>query len=79
MVTQVNVHTWKPNRRIPRKVLVDKTLRFVDDVWSTYVQRNMQVTGYVHTTILYCSKHEVIHNVSAGLQKHLVKGMKMRR
>ena len=49
----------RPNRRTALKVLVNKTFRFVEDVWSTYVRRNMQVTGYVHTTILCCSKHEI--------------------
>ena len=38
----------RPNRRTPLKVLVDKTFQFVDDVWSMYMKRNMQVTGYVN-------------------------------
>ena len=38
----------RPNRRTPLKVLVDKTFQFVDDVWSMYIKRNMQVTGYVN-------------------------------
>ena len=29
------------------KVLVEKTYRFVKEVWSMYMKRNMQVTGYV--------------------------------
>ena len=29
-------------------VLVDKTFQFVEDVWSMNMERNMQVTRYVH-------------------------------
>ena len=44
------IDIWRPNRRTPLKVLVDKTFQFVDDVWSMYMymKRNMQVTGYVN-------------------------------
>lgn len=45
---RVYVDIRRPNRRTPLKVLVDKTLGFVEDVWSTYMKRNMQVTGYVY-------------------------------
>ena len=48
----------RPNRRTPLRVLVDKTFRFVEDVWSMYMERNMQVTGYVNN---YC----YVDNVSS--------------
>ena len=32
----------RPDRRTPMKVRVDKTYQFVCDIWSLYIQNNMQ-------------------------------------
>ena len=41
----------RPNQCTPLRVLVDKMFQLVENVWSMYMERNMQVTGYVNN---YC-------------------------
>ena len=42
------IEIQRPNQCTPLKVLVDKTFRFVGDVLTMYMERNMKMTGYVN-------------------------------
>ena len=57
----------RPNRRTPLKVLVDKGFRFIDDVWSMYMKRNMHVTGYVHVPCIYIANTSSIPDLYVGM------------
>ena len=37
----------RPDRRTPMKVLVQKSFRFVDEIWEMFVLHNSEGTGYV--------------------------------